>query len=54
MKQVLGSPILTNLVRTLAFQKRTMNQEPLAGTTAEQLQCTINDISDTLRTILCL
>lgn len=54
IKHVAGQPCLLNLSRTLAFHKRTLKEEPLTLSEAEQQQHLVNDISDTLRTILCL
>ena len=47
-------PRLMNLARVLAFHKRTLAEELLTAREVEHQQQLVNDISDTLRTILCL
>jgi len=54
IKQVAGRPCLLNLSRSLAYHKRTLSEEPLTLREAEQQQQLVNNLSDTLRTILCL
>ena len=54
VQQVASRPVLLNLVRSLAYHKRSLAQEPLTLAQAEKQQHLVNDISDTLRTILCL
>ena len=54
IKQVAGRPCLLNLSRALALHKRTLSEEPLTLREAEQQQQLVNNLSDTLRTILCL
>lgn len=54
ISQVAGRPCLLNLSRTLAYHKRTLREEPLTLAEAEQQQHLVNDISDALRTVLCL
>ena len=54
IKQVANRPCLLNLSQTLAYHKRTLAEEPLTLAEAEQQQHLVNNISDTLRTILCL
>lgn len=54
IEQVAANPCLLNLSRTLAFHKRTWEEEPLTLAEAEHHQHLVHDLSDTLRTILCL
>ena len=52
--QVKRSPVLLNLLRTLAYYKCRAESDVLLPDAADRLQNTIQDISDALRTILCL
>lgn len=52
--QVKQSPVLLNLLRTLAYYKFRAETQVLLPIAAEQLQGTVQDLSDALRTILCL
>lgn len=47
-------PGLINLSRTLAFHKRTLAEELLTPQEMDHQQQLVNDVSDILRTILCL
>ena len=53
-KQVQGSATLQNLARSLAYAQRTIREEPLSPRSREQAQGVVDDLSETLRTILCL
>ena len=53
--QVQGSPVLLNLASALATCKRQQQQaEPVPVRVREQLQLKCSELSDSLRTILCL
>lgn len=54
LAQVQESPVLLNLARTLAYQKRRLAEEVLPPAVEERVQASVQDASDTLRTILCL
>ncbi|KAK9817161.1 hypothetical protein WJX72_010545 [[Myrmecia] bisecta] len=54
LRQVQGSSVLMNLTRMLAYHKKRLNEEPLDAAALEKLQIVVNDLTDALRTILCL
>ena len=54
LAQVKRSPAILNLLRTLAYYKCRAETDVLLPDAADKLQNTIQDISDALRTILCL
>ncbi|DBA81690.1 hypothetical protein WJX77_002971 [Trebouxia sp. C0004] len=54
LAQVKRSPVILNLLRTLAYYKCRADSEVLLPDAADQLQSTVQDLSDALRTILCL
>ena len=52
--QVQASATLQNLARSLAYAQRTLAEEPLSPRGRERAQGVVDDLSDSLRTILCL
>ena len=54
LSQVKRSPVILNLLRTLAYYKCKVDSEVLSPDAADKLQSTVQDLSDALRTILCL
>ena len=54
LAQVKRSPVILNLLRTLAYYKCRAESDVLLPDAADKMQNTIQDISDALRTILCL
>ena len=54
LAQVKRSPVILNLLRTLAYYKCRAEADVLLPDAADRMQNTIQDISDALRTILCL
>lgn len=54
LTQVKQSPVLLNLLRTLAYYRYKAETEVLSPIAADCLQGTVQDLSDSLRTILCL
>lgn len=54
LAQVKRSPVILNLLRTLAYYKCRAESDVLLPGAADKVQNTIQDISDALRTILCL
>lgn len=54
LMQVKQSPVLLNLLRTLAYYRFRADTQVLSPIAADQLQATVQDLSDALRTILCL
>lgn len=52
--QVQNSATLQNLARSLAYAQRTLAEEPLSPRSRERAQGAVDDLSDALRTILCL
>ncbi len=54
LSQVRRSPVILNLLRTLAYYKCRADSEVLSPDAADRLQNTIQDLSDALRNILCL
>lgn len=53
-QQVRSSPGLLNLVKILAYHKRMAQEEVLTPDALKHVQGQIHDLSDTLKTILCL
>ncbi|KAL3152262.1 hypothetical protein ABBQ32_001339 [Trebouxia sp. C0010 RCD-2024] len=54
LAQVKRSPVILNLLRTLAYYKCRAESDVMLPEAADKMQNTIQDISDALRTILCL
>lgn len=54
LKQVQGSPVLLNLLTTLSSHRRTAETQVLPPAVAEQVQEAAQQLSDALRTVLCL
>lgn len=54
LAQVKRSPVILNLLRTLAYYKCRAESEVLSPDAADKLQNIVQDLSDALRTILCL
>ena len=52
--QAAGSPTLINLLRALSYQKRMLAEAALSAAAQDSLQATVDDLSETLRTVLCL
>ena len=54
LSQVKRSPVILNLLRPLAYYKCRAASEVLTPDAADRMQNTVQDLSDALRTILCL
>lgn len=52
--QVQSSGTLQNLARSLAYAQRTLAEQPLSPRSRQRAQGNVDNLSDTLRTILCL
>ena len=52
--QAAGSPIIRNLLRVVAYQRRISVEEPLTTSEQGRVQATVDNLTDSLRTILCL
>ena len=52
--QAAGSPIIRNLLRVVAYQRRILVEEPLTTSEQGRVQATVDNLTDSLRTILCL
>lgn len=54
VKQLESAPVLNNLARTLAFHKRQLEDTPLPAAQAAQQREFVSDLTEMLRTIMCL
>ncbi len=54
MVQAANSPTLINLLRALSYQKRMLAEAALSAAAQESAQSTVDDLTETLRTVLCL
>ncbi len=54
LPQAASSPVLVNLLRSLAWHRRMAAEALLAPSEQERFAATVADLSDTLRTLLCL
>ena len=52
--QAVSSPKLINLLRALSYQKRMLSEAALSAAAQDSLQATVDDLTETLRTVLCL
>ena len=46
--------MLINLLRALSYQKRMLAEEALSAAAQDSVQSTVDDLTETLRTVLCL
>ena len=46
--------MLKNLLQTVAYQRRILEEEALSAAEQDRVQGTLDDLTDTLRTVLCL
>ena len=46
--------MLINLLRALSYQKRMLAEAALSAAAQDSLQSTVDDLTETLRTVLCL
>jgi len=53
-KRISTTPVLLNLARTLAYHKQCLQDTILPPAEEEELKAVVNNLNDTLRTILCL
>ena len=54
VKQLDDNPVLLNLARTLVYHKRQLDHAPLTAAAAAQQREHVTDLSEMLRTIMCL
>ena len=52
--QAENSSVLINLLRALSYQKRMLAEEALSAAAQDSVQSTVDDLTETLRTVLCL
>ena len=52
--QAANSPTLINLLRALSYQKRMLAEAALSAAAQESVQGIVDDLTETLRTVLCL